>query len=733
MRAFAHACAAMIAAGLTAAVPAAHGNVSTLEDTGSAAGETAVPDSAADPAAPSAAPAVAPAVAPAPANEAAGPDSGMVELPAAVTRGFRSFTAASSQTIRDRDLALRVMLKPSDLLKVTPGLFTGQHAGGGKANQYFLRGFDIDHGTDLALWVDGMPVNNVSHGHGQGYAYLHFIIHELFELVEVNKGPYFAEYGDFATAGAMRLSTREEFRESFAELRGGMFGNYRFLGLYAGDDPLHRPVLAAELARSDGPFDHPEDLERYNLFFRSSLWRDAHGSLDLTLMSYGADWNGSGQIPERAVSDGSLDRFGSVDPTEGGNSQRHSATLRLRSSPDDRSEWQVSAYLINYRLALYSNFTFFAADSVNGDQIEQNDRRIVSGINARYGAVRRFLGRDWRTLVGLDMRNDVIENELGPSVARRRIGRTVDADVREGSLGAYLQEEVSPLPWLRLVGGLRADYFGFDVTDRLQVPSESAPKTSGTRSASLLSPKANAILGPFYRTELYLNYGRGFHSNDARGVVRSPDPVTPLAAAVGYEAGVRTSILPRVDLAASLWALDLESELVWVGDEGVTEARGGTERRGVDLEARARLLPWLWADADLTLSKAVFASNPGNADAVALAPTLTLAGGLSVRHPSGLHGSLRLQHLADRPANEDESLTAQGFSVVDLGLGYRLGRMEVELAVANLFDVKWREAQFANESRLPGEPALDPGNPREDIHFVPGTPLQVQGGVRVYF
>jgi outer membrane receptor protein involved in Fe transport len=661
------------------------------------------------------------------------PDTAAIELREVTARGSRPFTAASSQTIRDRDFALRVMLKPTDLIKVTPGLFTGQHAGGGKANQYFLRGFDIDHGTDLALWVDGMPVNGVSHGHGQGYADLNFIIPELFDRVEVNKGPYFAEYGDFATAGAVRLRTREHFGESSVELSASQFNTFRFLGIYAGKDSIHNPVLAAEVYRDDGPFAHPEDLNRFKLFFRSSLIRTGHSDLSLTLMSYGSDWNGSGQIPLREVESGRLDRFGSIDPSEGGNSQRHSASVALRSAPDERSEFNASAYLIDYRLRLYSNFTFFAADPVNGDQIGQEDRRMVAGFNASYRARRNALGREWTLLAGLDLRSDWIENALDRTKERRSLGRIVEADIRESGLGLYAQEEVSPLDWLRLVGGFRADYFGFDVTDRLQVLSDTAPgfsgqATSGARSASIFSPKANAIIGPFLRTELYLNYGQGFHSNDARGVVRHPGGVTPLTKAIGYEMGLRNKSIPRVDLAASLWKLDLRSELVWVGDEGISEARGPTERTGVDAEARVRILSWLWADADLTLSRAAYVGNAGNGDAVALAPTTTFAGGLSARHPSGLAGSLRVQHLADRPATEDESLTAEGFTVVDLGLGWRWRNVEADLSLANLFGTEWREAQFANESRLPGE-----AGPVADIHFVPGTPFQAQGGIKIHY
>jgi outer membrane receptor protein involved in Fe transport len=624
------------------------------------------------------------------------------------------------------------MLKPTDLLKVTPGLFTGQHAGGGKANQYFLRGFDIDHGTDLALWVDGMPVNMVSHGHGQGYADLHFIIPELFDRVEVQKGPYAAQLGDFATAGAVRMRTRDRFDSSFALVAGGPFQTYRFLGLYTDPQSRYAPVLAAEIYRDDGPFQQPEDLERYKLFWRNRLMEggaEGDARVDLTLMSYGSDWNGSGQVPLRAVESGDLDRFGSVDPTEGGNSQRHSAQLRARFGDADRaSEWNLDAYLLHYRFALYSNFTFFAGDAERGDQIEQTDRRTVAGFQGNVLRRRTLAGRPLITTLGLNLRNDFIENGLGPTENRKRLGTTVNARVQESSMGLFLQEDYALTDWLRFVGGLRADYFGFQVSDELEDQDPDAPKTSGVRSASIISPKANFIVGPFEKTELYLNFGQGFHSNDARGVVRRPEGVTPLAAALGYEIGLRTHRIPRLEMAASAWRLDMESELVWVGDEGTTEARPATERMGVDFEARARLLSWLFADLDLTQSRAVYTENSGNGDAVALAPTFTLAGGLSWQHASGITGSLRVQHLAERPAVEDESLVAEGFTQVDASLAYRWRDWEVRADAANLLNTEWREAQFANESRLANE-----AEAVEDIHFVPGTPFQVQGTLKRYF
>lgn len=652
-------------------------------------------------------------------------DTTTIDLPDRDARGAKPFTAASSQTIRDRDLATRTILKPADLLKVTPGLFVGQHAGGGKANQYFLRGFDIDHGTDLALWVDELPVNMVSHGHGQGYADMHFVIPELYDRVEVRKGPYDAADGDFATAGSVRLRSREHFDESFVEYRLGAYNTHRTLGLFTLPDAAGAPVIAAEILHDDGPFENPENLERYNLYWRNTFVADPSRRVDLTLMSYGSGWNGSGQIPLRAVEDGSLDRFGAVDPTEGGNSQRHSAQLRARGTDANaNAEWELAAYLVRYDFALYSNFTFFANDSVNGDQFVQTDHRTLSGFRAALHQAHGLWGLRGRSSLGVSLRADAIENMLGTSVARKQTGKVVDARIRQASLGVHAQEDLTVLPWLRLVGGVRADYFGFSAEDKLEDPADSAARNSGVRSATQISPKANLILGPFHKTELYFNYGHGFHSNDARGVVRSPDAVTPLARAIGYEVGARTNLIPRVELAAAVWRLDIGSELVWVGDEGVTEASDATERTGFDFEARARILPGLYADLDVTHSRAVY---PGGGEVVALAPRLTATGGLAYER-GGFRGSLRAQHLADRAATEDESLTAEGYTLVEASLAYRWRSIEARLDVANLLNTEWREAQFANESRLQGEPA-----PVEDIHFVPGTPRQMQAGLKVYF
>jgi outer membrane receptor protein involved in Fe transport len=639
---------------------------------------------------------------------------------------------------------LRPHPRPVDILQVVPGLYTNQHAGGGKANQYFLRGFDADHGTDVALFVDGVPVNMVSHGHGQGYADLNWLIPELIERVEVNKGPYSAQYGDFATAGAINMVTRRNFEKSQVTLAGGSFDTWRGLLIATPDVEGWEPVIAGQVYGTNGPFDNPEKLQRFSLFAQVTRPLSERSSLSLTLTSYGSGWNASGQIPLREVEAGRLSRFGEIDPTEGGNSQRHSLYGTWRTLTED-GEARVMAYAMRYELSLFSNFTFFSRDPDNGDMIEQSDERTLAGLQASYRFRRRWRDMAFETTFGTQLRMDVIDNSLFNNRERVRLSPVVDANVREGSLGLYAQEDITFTPWLRAVLGLRGDFFGFGVDDHLEEPGTQDVKSSGSRQAARLSPKASLVFGAIPETELYLNAGAGFHSNDARGVVRQQDPVTPLTQARGYELGARTRLFDALDLAGSLFLLDLDSELVWVGDKGTTEARSATRRQGLEAEARLRILPWLFADADLTLSQANFVGNAGNGDAVALAPTLIVAGGVSARHPSGAYGRVGIIHLGDRPATEDRFLTAAGFTRLDATVGYRASWFEATLGLQNVLNTEWREAQFANVSRLPAETGAEscPAGTRpagedtfegcEDLHFTPGAPFNAQASVSFFF
>ena len=351
------------------------------------------------------------------------------------------------------------------------------------------------------------------------------------------------------------------------------------------------------------------------------------------------------------------------------------------------------------------------------------------------------------TTVGAQLRTDRIETGLYRSVARKRIGKVVDAEIGEGSLAVFAQEDMTWTPWLRSIVGVRSDFFGFDVTDRLEALDPAAPRTSGVRKALRTSPKASVVLGRAGGTELFLNFGMGLHSNDARAVVRGDSPGTPLARAIGYEIGVRSSLAGRrLDLAAAAFGLDLDSETVWVGDEGTTEARGPTRRLGVEAEVRLRILPWLFADLDASFVRATFTENPGNANAVALAPTRIISGGVSAIHPRGFLGRVGFFHIGDRPATEDRFLVAEGFIRADATVGYRTTRFELAITVQNLLNTSWREAQFANVSRLASEtspascgPGTRPAEAGgafvgcEDLHFTPGAPVNVFGSASVFF
>ncbi len=665
----------------------------------------------------------------------------------------RPVSAASARTVRDRDLKLRPMQRPSDLLRVTPGLMVVQHAGGGKASQYLLRGFDADHGTDVALGFDGLPINMVSHGHGQGYADTNWIIPELVERVEVTKGPYLADNGDFSTAGSVNLVSRTQ-GESFVSAGGGSFGTLRAVGIAAPSLGRWHPLLAAEGVRTDGPFVHPEDFRKLNLYGKLTCDLGARSTVSLAATSYGGSWNASGQIPGRAVQAGLVDYFGALDPSEGGRSSRRNLYARYQARPDDFSEVEALAYTGTYDFTLYSNFTFFSRDPLHGDEIQQRDRRTITGGRTSYRWLRPWRGILFDSRVGATARADLIRNGLTDVQARQPLRPVVADDVREWAVGAFAQEEVQLLRWLRVVGGLRLDHFSFGVSDRMP-PGTGAPGASGDRGATRLSPKASLVISPAASTDLFLNFGYGFHSNDARGVVRAQDPVTPLVPTVGYELGARTRLLDRrLELAAALWGIDIDSETVWVGDEGTTEAAGATRRLGVELEGRLQILPWLFADLDVTWADAAFRENAGNGRAVALAPRLTASGGLSALGAGGWRGGLRGLHIAERPATEDGFLRAQATSLVDLFAAYRWRAWELSLTLENLIDRRYKAAQFATVTRLPGEAsveapppagacpagtrvATDPasGNFRgcEDVSFSPGNPFSFRLMASYYF
>jgi len=680
--------------------------------------------------------------------------AGAAPVGTTIVLGQRPLSAASSFSVQDRDFQLRPIGSVQDILRVTPGLVMVQHSGGGKANQYFLRGFDADHGTDLALSIDGVPINLVSHAHGQGFADTNFIIPEVVERVEITKGPYFPSQGDFATAGAVNMVSREAFEHSSVALGlvdspGHGAAGYRGLAIASprfGDAPISA-TFAAEVGRTNGPFDNPEGWDRYKLFNKLTFHPSGASTLSLTEMSYAGNWHGSGQLPARAVAEGLVGRFGSIDPDEGGDTARHQLALAYRLHPTDTSELRVMAYVATYRFDLFSNFTLFLRDPDDGDEIEQVDRRTFYGGKASYRIV-HTLGRvSFDTTLGADARSDDIHEELWDTLHRERLAAVRSSDVHETFMGASLNEEIAPARWLRADVGGRVDLLSFSVDDRLA-------SASGVDAAHQLSPKASLVVTPLDRPratlDLYANYGHGFHSNDVRGVFATP-AVTPLARAKGEELGARARLFDRWDLAAALWRLDLASETVWNGDDGTTAVSDPTTRQGIELETRYEPTPWLAADLELTFTKSRFSTDRENGGGLALAPRQTWAGGLSGRHalgPGVARGGLRFYGIGDRPATDDGALTAPGFTQLDLHLGWRHRWFDVAFDVENLLDGTFRSAQFATVSRLRTEPAvgapvpagfscgsnarLAPGPTAgrfygcEDVDYTPAYPLTIR-------
>ncbi|MCA9472624.1 MAG: TonB-dependent receptor plug domain-containing protein [Nitrospirales bacterium] len=640
--------------------------------------------------------------------------------------GERPVAASSNRIILNEDILLQPQGRPADLLRLAPGLITLEHSGGaGKSDQYLLRGFDADHGTDLAIHVDGMPINMRSHAHGQGYGDINFIIPETIEEIVVKKGPYHVEYGDFATAGAANYVTRDWVPHTIVQSAGGSFNTQRHLFITSPFHEKFRTLLAGEFYYTDGPYDFVNRNTRYNGLAKFTVDPSESSQLSVTLTQYYGRWNGSGQIPLREVTSGRLDRFGSLDPSEGGQSIR--TTGRLDYSADLPGGGTVFARLWAqyYYLSLFTNFTFYLNDPVNSDGIEQTDHRWLTGGDIGYRQIFRFFGSEGAMTAGLQTRFDNIRVRLGTQHKRSSLAITQESDIFESSYSPYLRLDLQFFPWLRFVGGGRVDVFTYHVKDRCGAACSVRP--NGFASDAITSGKANLIFGPWDQTEFFLNVGTGFHSNDARDVVENSSANT-LPRAVGYEVGIKSHPWDWSEILATFWLLDLESELVFVGDEGTTERRGKTRRLGMEFSARLTPLEWLTLRADITYTHAEFRKT---GDSVPLAPEFTAFSMVTARLPMGLSGTLQMLTVGSRAGTEDDSVKLEPFTIFDLILRYKIpvrppaGRLEAFFSIRNLTDTDWRQAQFFYASRLSGEPA----GGVSDIHFVPGTPRMFMGGL----
>lgn len=657
------------------------------------------------------------------------PDAPELELPEISVIDERLIAASSQQFIPDKEYLLQPQGRPAQVLRLIPGFIAVEHSGGaGKADQYFLRGFDADHGTDVAFFSDGMPINFRSHAHGQGYTDLNFIIPETIEGLDVYKGAYLPEFGDFSTAGAVNFRTREVVKEGVVQAAGGQFDTQRYLLMFSPTKDKIRTLFAGEGYYTNGPFVNDNRYFRANLLGKMTTNLTPRDELSLTATFHKAQWNASGEIPLRAVTEGTLDRFGAIDPSEGGKTLRTTARLNYHYDTTSDGQFFANAYGQYYRFDLFTNFTLFLNDPVNGDGIQQSDRRGVYGGDLGYKQRAEVLGMSTIGTVGFQTRVDDIHARLGSQTKRAPTGTTTDSDILEASYAPFVKLEVQPTSWMRLTGGLRAETLTFDVRNRCPTCVE---QPAGRTTSSIVLPKMNLALGPWARTELFANFGEGYHSNDARSAVTSGS--SPLARAKSYEVGIRSKPFgpEGIELIATAWQLDLQQELIFVGDAGTTEIRGPSRRRGVEIAARGQIYGPLYINGSVTYTKAEFR----NGDAIPLAPEVTAYGALLLQWPEGLRSQLQATYLGVRPLTEDRSVKAPSWVDVDLSERYVLpvklphGRLEAFLFIQNLLNTKWEQATFYFTSRLRNEAPEGVA----DIHFVPGNPRFVMGGLAWYF
>ncbi|MFZ5462750.1 MAG: TonB-dependent receptor [Pseudomonadota bacterium] len=633
-----------------------------------------------------------------------------------------SADSANVGTVNRARLEAHPVYRVGEVLEEAPGLILTQHSGEGKANQYFLRGFNLDHGTDLAIFVDGMPVNLRSHAHGQGWSDLNFMIPELVSSLQYKKGPYYAEEGDFAAAGAVHVRYVDALPQGVASLGGGSGGYGRLLVADSPQWGQGRLLYALELFQYDGPWTQPDDYKKVNAVLRYSQGTALNG-FNLTAMAYRGTWNATDQVPKRAVDAGLIGRFDALDPTDGGEASRYSLSGAWKRTAGN-SVTQANAYLVRSKLGLFSNFTYFLDDPVNGDQFMQPDSRVFWGMNASHTWLGKWNGREVENTIGLQVRNDNIFNGLFKTRQRETLSTVRQDHVTEGSLGVYFQNRTQWLEKFRTVAGVRGDFY------RAKVESDN-PANSGEVSASIANPQLSLVFGPWAKTEYYVNLGGGFHSNDARGATitvtpgNGPNANLPqdkaplLVRAQGAEVGLRSAIVPGLQSSLAVFLLDVDSELVFVGDAGTTEAGRPSRRVGFEFANYYAPTSWLTVDADFAYARARFRNADPAGDRIPGAVEGVASIGLSVDHLGPYFGALRLRYFGPRALIEDNSVRSKSTTLVEARVGYRIDKnLRVALDIHNLLNSRDDQIAYFYASRLPGEPAQGVS----DIHFHPVEP-----------
>lgn len=636
---------------------------------------------------------------------------------------------ASQMTVTGEELNERPVTRPGEILEAVPGLIVTQHSGEGKANQYFLRGYNLDHGTDMAIWVDDVPINMRTHAHGQGYADLNWLMPETVNSLEIRKGPYFADEGDFASAGNLHLSLIDSVNRNIAEMTVGGFGYQRIFGMGSvklGDGTL---LYAGETSAYNGPWVNPDDMRKINGLLRYTEGTASDG-ISITGMAYSNKWNSTDQIPQRAIGLGQIGLYGEEDPTDGGNTDRFALSARAAGT-DDAGSWKANAYVVKSDLDLFNDFTYFLTNPIQGDQFHQHDSRVMSGGSASRMLNGSFAGRPVETTFGLQIRYDAIDLGLTDTYQRSFLSNVRSDKVGEASVAVYASSTVHWTDWLRTTLGWRGDYYA------ARVDSLFDANNSGNVNAAIGSPKFTAVVGPFNKTELFFGAGYGMHSNDARGATITEDPVdriqnptaasSPIGASPllvqtkGAEVGARSKIVPGLDSSLSVFILDQASEIVFNGDAGDTSASRPSRRYGIEWTNKYSPASWLTLDGDLALSHARFVgfdseqaelyasltgfpqaqigNAPGNY--IPNAPAMVASAGITIGEKTGWFGTLRWRYLGASPLTEDNAFRSSPISIFNGRIGYRLENgWRIHFDALNLLNSRADQITYAYGSLL---------------------------------
>ena len=627
-------------------------------------------------------------------------------------------------TLAKVDLDLHPVRNTQELMRIVPGLFVAQHAGGGKAEQIFLRGFDCDHGTDIQVSVDGLPVNMVSHAHGQGYADSHFIIPETINNIDYGTGPYYTQHGNLNTAGYVAFSTYNNIARSQVQVEAGRYNTFRTLAmidLLKKNKDKQSAYVAGEFNYTDGATINKQNFNRINLFGKYNLAISPKTQLTISASGFKSKWDASGQVPERAVLDGTIDRFGSIDPTEGGHTQRYNANLILSHAFSESLSLVNQAFYTRNIFSLYSDFTFYLNDPVNADEINQAEKRNIFGYSSKLVKKNIFNGFTLNSTYGIGLRYDATQNSfLAHTVKRMFLNYVKLGNIKEANAYGFIQQQATFNKWV-IDAGVRLDYLHFDYFDKLQ--SSQLPEQGKT----IISPKVNVQYTVSSTVQVYAKMGKGFHSNDTRVVVANKGEEI-LPAAYGADLGIILKPNSSFILNIAAWYLHLNQEFVYVGDDGNIEPSGKTRRQGIDIIARYQFTKNLFANANINFTKPQAIDEPKGANYIPLAPRVTSTGGLFYKKKEGINGGLTYRYIKNRPANEDNSIVAKGYFLLDASINYSKPKYEVGIAMENVLNTKWNEAQFATESRLKNETG-----PITELNFTPGIPFFIRAKLAVFF